>query len=154
MIQPRDDKKEQPKEFKLKSLMLELDEYMRIFITPQIPAEFADMREGVRRTTDAAWHELYHAAMTSKRVRQSHLVNLRVEMAVLETYLQEIRDICYRGKEKRKLDKQSERRFEICAKKLYKVMNFIWGWAKNESKELDPAKSQKTVGLVEKEEMD
>lgn len=55
-------------------------------------------------------------------------------MAKVEVYLQEIRDVCYRGKEKRKLDKNSERRFEICAKKYLTVMNFVWGWIKSENR--------------------
>ncbi len=154
MIQKQNDKKEPVKEFKLKSLMIDFDEYLKIHILSQIPAGHADMREDIKRAMDAAWSEVFFAAGTTKRPRQNHLLALRVNMAKVEVYLQEIRDVCYRGKEKRKLDKNSERRFEICAKKYLIVMNFVWGWIKNENRALEAAKSAGTAGLVEKEEMD
>jgi len=152
MIQRQDDKKSEHKPFKIRSLMLEMDEYTRIFILPQIPAGFADYRNAMKSAMDAAWHELFRAAVTTKRERQHHLVELKVELAVIEMYLKQIRDVCYRGKEKRRLDKNSERRFEICADKQRKVIQMVWAWAKNEDKKMSSTKSQKTAGLIEKEE--
>ena len=154
MIQKQNDKKEQVKEFKLKSLMIDFDEYIKIFILPQIPAGFAGLREDIRKSLDEAWSEVFFAAGTTKRPRQMHLLALRVNLAKVEIYLQEIRDICYRGKEKKKLDNISARRFEVCAKKYSKVMELVWGWIKNENKALSAAKAANTAGLIEKEEMD
>lgn len=154
MVQKQNDKKEPVREFKLKSLMIDFDEYLRIYILPQIPAGYADMRQDIKRAMDAAWTEVFFAASTTRRPRQNHLLALKVNMAKVEVYLQEIRDVCYRGKEKRKLDKNSRRRFEVCANKYLIVMNFVWGWIKNENRALAAAKSAGTAGLVEKEEMD
>lgn len=153
MIQKQDDKKPEYKPFKLRVEMTELDNYLRVFILPQIPAGFAEYRDSVRATMDKAWRELFRAAGTRKRVRQNHLVELKVELSMLDVYLQGIREVCYRGKEKKRLDKNSERRFEVCATKMHKVMNLVWAWAKNEDKKMDTEKSDKTVGLIEKEEM-
>ena len=153
MIQTRDDKKEDFQPFKMKQVMIDLDEYLMIFILPQIPAEFKDYRESLRRTMDKAWRAMYHAAFTAKRERQRQLVLMKIEMAMVEVYLQEVREICYRGKEKRRLDKMSARRFEVCAKKHREVMDVLWGWITNEDKKLNTAKSEKTVGLVEREEI-
>lgn len=151
MIQQRDYKKPEYEPFKIRAAMLDLDEYLRIFIIPQIPAGFSDYREVMRNTMDAAWHAMYHAAITSRRERQHQLIMLKIELAMIETYLKEIRDVCYRGKEKRRLDNNSARRFEICAGKQKAVMNIVWAWAKNEDKLLDSSKTQKTAGLVEQE---
>lgn len=151
MIQQRDYKKPDYEPFKIRAAMLELDEYLRIFIIPQIPAGFSDYREVMCNTMDAAWHAMYHAAITSRRERQHQLVMLKIELAMIETYLKEIRDVCYRGKEKRRLDNNSARRFEVCANKQKAVMSIVWAWAKNEDKLLDSTKTQKTVGLVERE---
>ena len=151
MIQKKDDKKKEHEPFKIRSLMLDLDEYLRIFILPQIPAGFADFRSTMKDTMDKAWHEMYFAAQTIGRERQHHLVALKVELAMVETYLREIRDVCYRGKEKRRLDAKSARRFEICAAKQKEAMKFVWAWTKNEDKKKDSKRSEKTVGLVEKE---
>ncbi|MBR3056237.1 hypothetical protein IKG64_03010 [Candidatus Saccharibacteria bacterium] len=151
MIQKRDDKKPDHEPFKMRSLMLDLDEYLRIFIIPQIPAGFSDYREVMRTTMGRAWRAMYHAAMTVRRERQHHLMDLKIELAMVETYLKEIRDVCYRGKEKRKLDATSARRFEICAEKQKAVMSYVWAWVKNEDKKMPVAGSQKTAGLVEKE---
>lgn len=151
MIQQHDYKKPDYEPFKIRAAMLDLDEYLRIFIIPQIPAGFSDYREVMRNAMDAAWHAMYHAAITSRRERQHQLVMLKIELAMIETYLKEIRDVCYRGKEKRRLDNNSARRFEICANKQKAVMNIVWAWAKNEDKILDSTKTQKTVGLVERE---
>lgn len=131
--------------------MLDLDEYLRIFIIPQIPAGFADYREVMRMTMDKAWHAMYNAAFTAGRQRQQQLLLLKIEMAMIETYIKEIRDVCYRGKEKKRLDAISARRFEVCATKHKAVMEIVWAWATNEVSKLDVAKSQKTVGLVERE---
>lgn len=154
MIQKQNDKKEPVREFKLRSLMIDFDEYIKVFILPQIPAGFADLRGDIRNSLDAAWSEVFLAAGTTKRPRQAHLLALRVHLAKVEVYLQEIRDICYRGKEKRKLDGNSMRRFEICAKKYSEVMELVWGWIKNENRALNATKSAGTAGLVEKEEME
>jgi len=153
MIQRRDDKKPEHEPFKIRSLMLDLDEYLRIFIIPQIPAGFADYREAMRQTMDKAWREMYRAALTTRRERQKHLLELKIELAMVEMYLKQIRDVCYRGKEKRKLDNNSVRRFEICAEKQKAVMNFVWSWVKNENKKMDASKTEKTAGLIEKEEI-
>ena len=150
MLQKRDDKKPDYEPFKIRSLMLDLDEYLRIFIIPQIPSGFAEYRDAMRETMDRAWRAMYHAAMTSGRQRQQRLVELRIEMAMIETYLKEIRDVCYRGKEKRRLDNNSARRFEICANKQKAVMNLVWAWVKNENKKLDAGRSEKTRGLIER----
>ena len=150
VVQRRDDKKDKNYEpFKIKSEMLALDEYLRIFIIPQIPAGFSDFRNSVREVMERAWRAMYMASATRGRERQKRLLEMKVEMAMMETYLKEIRDVCFRGKEKRKLDKISERRFEICAKKQRTVMELIWGWIENEHKKLDSTKTQKTAGLME-----
>ena len=153
MIQKRNDKKPEVKEFKLKSGMLQLDEYIRIQIISQIPAEYKEYREQIREAMDKAWRAMYHAAFTAKRERQRNLVELKIELAMVETYLKEIRDVCYRGKEKRKFNKAVERRFEICAQYNKEVMNIVWGWAKNEDEKLDSSKTEKTAKMVEKEEL-
>lgn len=85
--------------------MLDLDEYLRVFIIPQIPAGFTEYREVMRGTMDAAWHAMYHAAMTLRRERQHQLVILKIELAMIETCLKEVRDVYYRGKEKRRSNK-------------------------------------------------
>lgn len=150
VVQRKDDNKKKVYEpFKLRSLMLDFDEYMRIFILPQIPAEHKEFRDIIKPALDKAWHEVYFAAQTTARVRQNHLMALKVELMVIEVYLQEVRDVCYRGK--KKLAKASERRFEICAKKQAAVMELIWAWTKNENAKLPAKKSQKTAGLVEEE---
>ena len=133
--------------------MLDLDEYLRVFIIPQIPAGFKEYRDALRQTMDLAWRALYHAAMTIKRERQHQLVELKIELSMVETYLKEIRDVCYRGKEKRKLDRNSERRFEVCAEKQKELMKMVWAWTKNEDSKMNTSKTQKTAGLVEKEEI-
>ena len=150
VVQRRDDKKDKTYEpFKLKSAMLDLDEYVRIFIIPQIPAGFSDFRDSLRACVEKAWRSLYMASATSGRERQKRLMEFKVEMSMIDTYLKEIRDVCYRGKEKRRLDKTSARRFEICADKQHAVLELVWGWIKNEHKKLDSAKTQKTAGLME-----
>ena len=151
MIQSKDDKKEEYKPFKIRSTMLDLDEYLRIFIIPQIPADYKEYREALRVAMDSAWRAMYFAVMTAGRERQHHLVELKVELAIIETYLREIRDVCYRGKAKRKLDTISARRFDVCAGKQSEVMKILWGWIKNENKKLDSKKTQKTAGLIESE---
>lgn len=148
-----DKKKSENDPLKIRAVMLALDEYLRIFILPQIPAGFKDFREDMRNSMNEAWRAMYAALSTSGRKRQHHLLELKVELAMIETYLQEIRDVCYRGKEKRKLDKNSARRFEICGNKQKEVMRIVWKWAKNENAKLDSTKSQQTVGLIEKEEI-
>ncbi len=117
MIQQRDYRKPEYEPFKIRAAMLDLDEYLRIFIIPQIPAGFSDYREVMRNTMDAARHAMYRAAITSRRERQHRLVLLKIELAMTETYLKEIREVCYRSKEKRRLDNNLARRFEICASK-------------------------------------
>ena len=151
MIQPRDDKRKLYEPFKLKSLMLDLDEYLRIFILPQIPVEYKEYRGMTERAMEAAWRAMFHAAITSGRERQRNLVQLKIEISMIEVCLREVRDVCYRGKEKRRLDKKSASRFEKLAKKQKDLMVFVWAWAKNEDKKLDSTKAQKTFGLVEKE---
>ena len=153
MIQRRDDKKLEYQPFKIKAAMLDMDEYLRIFILPQIPAEYKDYRDSIRMAMEAAWRAMYHAAITARRERQHQLILLKIELAMVETYLKEIRDVCYRGKEKRRLDNNSVRRFEICAKKQKDVMNIVWAWAKNEDAKMDSSKTQKTAGLIEKEDL-
>ena len=152
MIQKSDDKKPVFQPFKMKVAMLQLDEYLRIFIIPQIPAGFSEYREALRVTMDRAWHAMYYASLTTRRERQHRLIELKIEMAMVETYLKEIRDVCYRGKEKKKLDAKSARRFEICADKQKEVMNIVWAWVKNETKKL-AANTSGTTGLNEKEEL-
>ena len=153
MIQPRDDTKPKHEPFKIRSDMLALDEYLKIFILPQVPAEYKEFRDEMRVAMGQSWRALLSAAVTTGRTRQKHLVDLKVNMALVEVYLHEVRDVCYRGKEKRKLDKNSLRRFENCAKLQKAVMTTVWGWARNEDKKLDSSKTQKTAGLVEKEEV-
>lgn len=151
MIQAKDDKKKENEEFKLRTLLLDFDIYMRIYVVPQIPAGFNDYRTMFWRTMDKAWHELYHAALTRGRERQKHIMALKIEMAVVEVYLKEVRDICYRGKEKKNLTESVARRYEVLAAKHKAVMSVIWGWAQNENKKMAAEKNQKTAGLVEKE---
>ena len=50
MIQKRDDKKKAYEPFKIRVAMMELDKYLRIFIIPQIPAEYKDYREVIRQS--------------------------------------------------------------------------------------------------------
>lgn len=128
---------------------MELDKYLRIFILPQIPAEYKEFREEIRQTMDVAWHKMYHAALTKDRERQRRLLELKVEMMMLNVYLEEVREVCYRGRARRQLDKASARRFAVCADRQRDVMEIIWGWIENESKKMDPARSQKTAGLKE-----
>lgn len=150
VVQRRDDKKDKKYEpFKIKSTMLELDEYMIIFILPQIPAGFAVFRDNLREAMGNAWRLMYMASSTSGRERQKRLTEMKVEMAMVDTYLKEVRDVCFRGKEKRKLDGKSERRFEICAQKQRAVVELIWGWIENEHKKLDSSKTQKTAGMMD-----
>ena len=153
MIQKRNDKKPEHDPFRLRSAMLDLDEYLRIFILPQIPAEFKDYREGMRTTMERAWRAMYHAAITVRRERQHQLVELKIEMAMVETYLKEIRDVCYRKKEKKRLDAKSARRFDVCSSKQKAVMNTVWAWAKNEDKKMNSSRAEKTAGLIEREEI-
>ena len=148
VVQRKDDKKKKTYEpFKLRSLMLDLDEYMRIFVLPQIPTEHKEFRGTLRTVMDKAWHEAYFAAQTTARVRQNHLMALKIELMILEVYLQEVRDVCYRGK--KKLNKASGRRFEVCARKQAAVMSLVWAWIENENGKLPVKKSQKTAGLIE-----
>lgn len=151
MIQPQDDKKKPYQPFKLKSLMLDLDEYLKIFILPQIPSDYKEFRESVREAMAAAWRATFRAAVTTGRERQRNLVTLKVELSMVEVTVREVRDICYRGNQKKKLDKSSAKRFNVLAKKQKDVMMFVWAWAKNEDKRLDSSKTQKTAGLIEKE---
>lgn len=148
MIQTKDDKKKEYEPFKIRSALLALDEYLRIFIIPQIPAGHKEYREALRDAMDRAWRAMYRAVMTSKRERQHSLLELKIELVMVETYLREIRDVCYRGREKRRLDALSARRFDVCAGKQAEVMKIVWGWIKNEDKKLDTLKSQKTTGLM------
>ena len=120
--------------FKLKSLMLDLDEYLRIFILPQIPADYKEYRNSMRIVMETAWRAMFKAAVTTGRERQRNLVTLKIEMSMIEVFVREIRDICYRGKEKKKLDKNSEHRFEVLAKKQKEVMMFVWAFSKSTQK--------------------
>lgn len=86
MIQQHDYKKPEYEPFKIRAAMLDLDEYLRIFIIPQIPAGFSDYREVMRSTMDAAWHAMYHAAITSRRERQHQLVMLKIELAMIDLF--------------------------------------------------------------------
>ena len=135
--------------FKLKATMLAFDEYLRIFIIPQIPAGFAEYRASIRNSIEKAWRELYMASFTTGRERQRRLLEFKIEMAMIETFMKEIRDVCYRGKEKRKLDDKSARRFEVCAEKQRAVMEIVWGWIQNEHEKNDSRKTQKTAGLTD-----
>lgn len=153
MLQKRDDKKPEYQPFKIRAAMLDLDEYLRIFILPQIPVEYKDYRADLREAMAGAWRAMLMAAATVKRERQKHLVTMKMELAMVEVYLKEVRDVCYRGKEKRRLDNNSARRFDVCAKKQKEVMTILWMWVKNENGRMDASKSQKTVGLIEKEEL-
>lgn len=152
MIQKKDDKKKAYEPFKLRVTMLDLDKYLRIFIIPQVPAEYKEFREELRHTMDAAWRMMYYAALTKGRERQRRLMDLKIELMMVEVYLVEIREICFRGKLKKKLNGISARRFEIAAKKQRAVMEIIWAWVKNEEKSAASARTQKTAGLVETEE--
>ena len=139
--------------FKMRQLMMDLDEYLRIFILPQIPAEYKEYREEIRGAVDKAWRAIYYAGFTSRRERQRRLLEVKVELAMVETYLREVRDVCYRKKEKKRLDKISARRFEVCAEKQKAVTRMLWGWIANEDKKLDSMRTEKTVGLAEREEI-
>lgn len=132
--------------FELRSRMLKLDTYLRIFILPQIPAEHKEFREVVWRTMDEAWHKLYLAAFTEARERQKRLLEFRVELSMVEIYMREIREVCFRGK--LKLDAISERRFRVCADLQKEITKMVWGWVKNEDKKLDSTRTQKTAGLT------
>ena len=138
--------------FKVRVTMMELDQYLRIFIIPQIPAEYIEYREVIRQVMDRAWHAMYYAALTEKRERQKRLLELKIELMMVNVYLEEIRAVCYRGKMKKKLDAATARRFRVCAKRQRAVMEIVWGWIENEAKKMDPGKAQATAGLVEKEE--
>ena len=138
--------------FKIRATMMELDKYLRVFIIPQIPAEYKEYREAMRQVMDKAWHAMYHAALTEKRERQKHLLELKIELMMISVYLEEIREVCYRGKMKKKLDATTTRRFEICAKRQHDVMEIVWGWIENEATKMDPSRAQSTAGLIEKEE--
>ena len=135
--------------FKMRQLMLDLDEYLRVFILPQIPVAHKDFRTEVRESVDRAWRALYLAGFTVRRERQKRLLEMKVELAMIETYLREVRDVCFRGREKRRLDAASARRFEVCAKKQMEVKRMLWGWIENENKALDASKTEKTAGLTE-----
>lgn len=149
MIQKKDDKKKAYEPFKLKAAMLDLDKYLRIFIIPQVPAEYKGFRDELRHTMDTAWRMMYYAALTRGRERQRRLLDLKIELMMVEIYLTEIREICFRGKLKKKLSGISARRFEIAAKKKRAVMEIIWAWVKNEEDNLASAQTQKTAGLAE-----
>lgn len=153
MIQKYEDKKKEHDGFKLRSLMLDFDEYLRIFVLPQIPAGFKDYRDEIRDCMDTAWHKMYFAALTTRRERQKHILEYKIEMAMVEVYLREIRDVCYRGKEGRKLDAQAVRRFDVLAQKHKEIMNIVWAWAKKENEKMESSKIEKVSGLVEKEEI-
>lgn len=151
MIQSKDDKKKVHEPFKLKSLMLEFDEYVRIFIIPQIPKERMEYREAMRDTLDKIWHEIFFSAGTTDRARRHHLLALRVELAVFEVYFTEIREVCYRGKGHKMLDTGAARRFEVCSSKMHAVMNFVWSWIKNEGKRTDN-RSNEAKAMIDTEE--
>ncbi|MDO4526614.1 MAG: hypothetical protein Q4B87_00790 [Candidatus Saccharibacteria bacterium] len=136
---------------KIRSLMLDLDEYLQIFILPQIPSEYKDYREMIQGAMNSGWHEMYRALLTQKRERQKHILATKIEMAMVEVYLREIRDVCYRGKAGKKLDQNARKRFEIVANKHREVMNIIWAWAKNEDRKMSTDNIEKLAGLVEKE---
>lgn len=155
MIQPRDDKKNKDAHgsLRIRQVMMDLDIYLRVFIIPQIPAEYKEFREEMRETMNRAWHEMYLALQTSKRERQKSILKMKVEMAMVETYLHEIREVCYRGKAKKKLDKNSARRFEVAGQKEKEVMHILWGWAKNEDRKMDTSKNSSVSGLVDEEEV-
>ena len=152
MIQPHDDKKKVHEPFKLRGLMLEFDEYLRVFIIPQIPREYADIRNDIRAAMNTAWREVFFSAATVKRQRRHHLTALRVELAMVETYLTEVRDICYRGKNKRTLDQNSMRRFDVCATRFRTVMDFVWKWIKNEESRVS-SESEEAKAIQETEEI-
>ncbi len=133
--------------FRLRYAMIELDEYLRVFIIPQIPAEYKEYRDVLRQAMDRAWHLMYYAALTEKRERQKRLLEYKVEMIMVSVYLQEIRDVCYRGKMQRNFNKATENRFRICAERHRRVMEILWSWIDKESKKMNPLNSQKTTGL-------
>ena len=136
---------------KIRSDMLAMDEYMRVFILPQIPSGYKEYRDALRETTDKAWRELYYALFTSKRERQRHLLALKVEMSLIEVYLREVRDVCYRGKEKKRLDQNSAKRFEVMASNHKAVMDIVWAWIKNENDRMPTENMQRLAGLTETE---
>ncbi len=136
---------------KIRSDMLAMDEYMRVFILPQIPSGYKEYRDALRETTDKAWRELYYALFTSKRERQRHLLALKVEMSLIEVYLREVRDVCYRGKEKKRLDQNSAKRFEVMASNYKAVMDIVWAWIKNENDRMPTENTQRLAGLTETE---
>lgn len=137
------------KSFKIRAAMLALDEYLRIYILPQIPAEYKDYRDIINQSLNKAWHAIYHAALTEKRERQKKLLELKIELMIINAYLEEILHVCYRGKMRRNLNKNAMHRFEVCAKKQKDVMAIVWGWLENEAKKMDPKRSQSTSGLTE-----
>ena len=132
--------------------MLDLDKYLRVFIIPQIPAEYKDFRNELRSAMDSAWRKMYYAALTKGRERQRRLLDLKIELMMVEVYLTEIREICFRGKLKKKLTSISARRFEIAGRKQKAVMEIIWAWVENEERKLDSSRTQKTSGLIESED--
>lgn len=146
-----DDKTPNGDPLKIRSLMLDLDEYLQVFILPQIPSEYKDFREMIQGAMSNGWHEMYRALLTRKRERQKHILAMKIEMAMVEVYLKEIRDVCYRGKAGKKLDQNARRRFETVANKHRGVMSIIWAWAKNEDEKMSTENIEKLAGLVEKE---
>lgn len=137
--------------FKMRSVFLDLDEYLKVFILPQIPSEYRDFRDSVKDVSEKMWREMYLASFTSGRERQRHLLLLKVELVMIDTYLKEIRDICYRGKAKKRLDAHSARRFEVFSKKYKDAINILWAWSKNEEKKKTTAGIEKVSGLLQGE---
>lgn len=153
MIQSKDDKKEPHQPFRGKVLMKDMDVYLKVHFLPQLPAEYKEIRTNISAAMDNAWRALFKAATTSARERQRNLVVLKVELSMVENYVQETRDICYRGKAAKNMDANIARRYRVLAKKQSEMMSFVWAWAKNEDAKLDSSKTQKTAGLMEKEEV-
>ncbi|MBQ3445464.1 hypothetical protein IJG29_01915 [Candidatus Saccharibacteria bacterium] len=154
MIQKRDDKKPKSKELDITRKMRELDEYMRIFILPQIPQEQKEFRDRISVALDETTRAIHYAVLSQRHTRLKYLMSVRVELAMVEFVMTEIRDVCYRGKEKRRLDANSAKRFAKAAKLKSEVLNIVWGWYKNENKLLEGEKSKsKVVAAPEKEEL-
>ena len=151
--QPTKSKPQKEDKLKIRTVTFELETYLRVFILPQVPADYKEFRDIINNRMIEVWHELYLALSTQKRERQRHLLLLKVELATMETYVEEIRKVCYRGKAANKLDQNSKKRFGIFANKYKEVMSIVWGWIKNEERKNPSGKIEKLAGLAESSEV-
>lgn len=111
---------------------MDMDVYLMRYVLPQVPREHQEFRMSVRQAMHDALFRLYMAATTSGRTRQTHLVGLKTELALVEVYVEEIREVCYKGKMRERFTPTVAKRFEVLAGKQKEAMGMVWGWIKNE----------------------